>query len=160
MKEKAISFIQLLATIGGLTAGFTYIFISSSPQFTKEGIIGNNLRKNLVIFFSGVSFLIAMTTLMLSSILFGYLTTSTDFEFNIIIQDISWEIDLPLKMLILNIFFLYVTGLITLGGNADDWVWYTLLLIGIGSLIYSQYFRFFTRKRIHPHVDKELLTMA
>eukprot|EP01084_Bolivina_argentea_P094938 170691_1 len=154
-----------VAGVSGLITGFTYVVTNSDITFTHGGPL-STYRHDLFGFFSMLSFLTALQSLLFSAGLFGMVNLLGVESTNWFIKRNWWIIDVPLVCCMSSIGLMLVSAIVSIGGLVNKWVYYTILVLGIGSFLcfaciffrvqrdmYSRTLMLKNKKKVDDHIQ-------
>eukprot|EP01084_Bolivina_argentea_P129341 228438_1 len=131
---------EIITTLSGFIAGFTYIVANGIPEFEHDIISWTNFeRSDVYLFLVCVSFTFALTSTLVGFILCGVLHQIGYENAMELRKEHSVLCLIPEKTLILSIGFMLLSSLISVAGHGDQWVWIATLIIGLIFVVFMAY---------------------
>ena len=164
VRKSLLEFEGLLASISGLTAGFLLVFIGNPIRYedyvADSAMLAPQTRRDVTTLLSGLAFICCMSSLLSSTINYGYINTAIARDADAVLSKIAWALDAPLQVLIFGIIGVFAAGIVAIGGVVSSWVWWILVSIGGLMILVMFKYRAYIRASVHSRVDEELRDMA
>jgi hypothetical protein len=130
------AYLQLLLSVTGLVAGFTYIATTNAPVFNEEFVIFAGKRSDIrridfYAFFVISAFMFALTATLVGAIMYSWLVFVHDTDVHKLLNKMRYIGNLPLMFLVVGIGAMLAGGVLAIGGiSKTDWMNRSMYVVG------------------------------
>jgi hypothetical protein len=156
LKNRCETYWNIVMTISGLTAGFSYLVTTgSSVTFNAQEIFQGVDRLDIFGFLNILAFLFSICATILSGSLLGYMNLNGIRHASGFVKRYWYLVDIPIALIMIGLFFMFGSGMIFIGGVYSNWVWYASLGIGTILLSISGITFVIIRISVHRTIDQD-----
>lgn len=156
LKKRCETYWGLVSAISGLTAGFSYLVTTGSDlNFTRPEFIEPISRADFFGFLTVMAFVFSISATLLASTLNGYLNLGGEDNAKDFVKMVWFIVDIPMVFCIMGLLFMFLSGVIYLGGMYSYWVWMAAVAVGGGMVAMMMVVFAVVRQRVHNKIDRE-----
>jgi hypothetical protein len=156
LKRRCEAYWNIVMTISGLTAGFSYLVTTGTAVNFLRSDLGYGIdRNNLFGFLTIMAFLFSICATILAASLQGYMNLSGSRYACGFVKKFWFIIDIPIACIMIGLLFMFISGMIFIGGVYSNWVWYASFGSGIILLSLTGIIFLAVRVSVHKNIDKE-----
>jgi len=134
--KRLLKFWGLVASLGGMIAGFTYVVSNSTVQIPATSTLNGVKRQDIFGILVAFAFLSALSSTIVSAILWGNLNMIGKENSNWFLERYpSYFVRLPLNLLIFSLFAMLGSLLTTIDALYSRKVFWTVLVAGVFTII-------------------------